>query len=264
MARRGEFLEHHAVLLHALDEFVGTGANRAQSELVAGLFGRLGRHHHPRAIGELRDQRRVGRLQCQLDGEGIDDVDVIDRRQLRLSERARKRQVALQRKLCSLRSEGLAVVKLDAGPELDGDFLAVGRRLVAQCELRHDVELFVDVEQLVAERCEHDAADIGARHGRVEDIRILGEPDPQRGLGLNGCPERQQQRRRGDCQTNDFHCCHPLIHDYAVGRVPDISAPARPAPSVPPLKAATNFSSTGEKPPSAGTIFSGAGNSAMR
>ena len=56
-----------------------------------------------------------------------------------------------QRKLCSLRSEGLAVVKLDAGPELDGDFLAVGRRLMAQRELRHDVELFVDVEQLVAE-----------------------------------------------------------------------------------------------------------------
>ncbi len=216
----GEFLEHHAVLLHAFDEFVGAGANRTQPELVAGLLRRLGRHHHAGAVGELRDQRRVGRFQHQLDGEGIDDVDMIDRCQFRFAERARDRQMPLQRKLCGLRIEGLAVVKLDAGPELDGDFLAVGRCLVAQRELRHDVELFVDVEQLVAERCEHDAADIGARHGRVEDVRILGEPDPQRGLGLNGCAERQQQRRRGDCQTKDFHCCHPLVHDYAVGACP--------------------------------------------
>src|SRR5207253_8398088 len=131
--------------------------------------------------------------------------------------------------------------------------------------LRHDVELFVDVEQLVAERCEHDAADIGAGHGRIEDIGILGKPDPQRGLRLNGCAERQQQCRRGDCQTKEFHCCHPSIHDYTgAGRVPAISTLPRPAPSVPPLKAATNFSSAGEKPPSAGTIFSGAGNSAVR
>ena len=207
----GKLLEHHAVLLHAFDEFVRTGADRAQPELVAGLLGRLGRHHHPGAIGELRDQRRVGRLQRQLDGEGIDDVDMIDSCQFRFPERAGKCQMALQRKLCSLRIEGLAVVKLDAGPELDGYFLAVGRCLVAQCELRHDVELFVDVEQLVAERCEHDAADIGAGHGRIEDIGILGKPDPQRGLRLNGCAERQQQRCRGDCQTKEFHAAIPLF-----------------------------------------------------
>ena len=31
----GEFLEHDAILLHAFDEFIGPGANRMQSELVA-------------------------------------------------------------------------------------------------------------------------------------------------------------------------------------------------------------------------------------
>ena len=36
---------------------------------------------------------------------------------------------------------------------------------------------------------EHDAADIGARQGRIENVGILGEPDAQRGLGLNGCLE---------------------------------------------------------------------------
>ena len=54
-----EFLEHDAVLLHALDELVGPGADRMQAELVAGLFRGLRRHHHAGAVGELRDQRRV-------------------------------------------------------------------------------------------------------------------------------------------------------------------------------------------------------------
>jgi hypothetical protein len=46
--------------------------------------------------------------------------------------------------------ERLAVVELHPGPELDGDGLAVGRGLMAERQLRHDVELLVDVEQLVA------------------------------------------------------------------------------------------------------------------
>ena len=66
----GEFLEHHAILLHALDELVRTGADRTQPQLVAGFFGRFGRHHHAGAVGELRDQGREWRLQDQLDGEG--------------------------------------------------------------------------------------------------------------------------------------------------------------------------------------------------
>ena len=54
-----------------------------------------------------------------------------------------------------------------------------------QRELRHDVELFVDVEQLVAKRREDDAADIGARQRRIENVGIFGEPDAQRGLGVS-------------------------------------------------------------------------------
>jgi len=41
-------------------------------------------------------------------------------------------------------------VEFDAGPQFDRHFLAVGGGLVGERELRHDVELFVDVEQLVA------------------------------------------------------------------------------------------------------------------
>ena len=46
-------------------------------------------------------------------------------------------------------------------------------------ELRDDLELLVDVEQLVADRREHDAAHIGAGERRIEHVRVLGEPDPQ-------------------------------------------------------------------------------------
>ena len=101
--------------------------------------------------------------------------------------------------------ERLAVLEFHARPQLDRDLLAVGGGLVRQRELRHDVELFVDVEQLVAERREHDAADIGARQRRVENVRIFGKADAQRGLGVNTCLKRQQQRRRDSRQTQDFH-----------------------------------------------------------
>ena len=67
--------------------------------------------------------------------------------------------------------------------------------------------------------------------------------------------KRQQQRRRGNGQTQDLH---GLLSIVQIRRPPalrsTISTPARPAPSARPLKAATSRSSAGEKPPSAGTI----------
>ena len=94
--------------------------------------------------------------------------------------------MALQRIFRGFGVERLAVVEFDAGPELDRHFLAVGGGLVRQRKLRHDVELLVDVEQLVAERGEHDAADIGACQRRIENVGVFGQPDAQRGLRLNG------------------------------------------------------------------------------
>ena len=105
------------------------------------------------------------------------------RGELRLAERALHRQMALEREFGGFRVERLAVLELHAGPQLDGDVLAVGGGLVRQRELRHDVELLVDVEQLVAEGGEHDAADIGARQRGIENVGVLGEADAQRGLG---------------------------------------------------------------------------------
>ena len=150
-----------------------------QPELVAFLSCRLGRNHHAGAVGELRDQRRVGRLQHQPDGQGIDHLDVIDIGEFRFAERSRKRHVPLDREFRGLRIERFAVLEFHAGPKLDRHRLAVGGGLIGQRELRHDVELFVDVEQLVADGGEHDAADIGARQRGIEHIGVLGEADAQ-------------------------------------------------------------------------------------
>ena len=101
--------------------------------------------------------------------------------------------------------ERLAVMELHARPELDGDGLAVGRGLLAERQLRHDVELVVDVEQLVAQRGEDDAADIGARERRIEHVGILGQPDAQVGLRRSRADrgDREQQRQRQAAEIHD-------------------------------------------------------------
>src|SRR5438067_776450 len=154
-------------------------------------------------------------------------------------------------------------MEFDVRPELDRHLLAVGRGLVRQRELRHDVELLVDVEQLVAEGGEHDAADIGATDAGVEDVGVFGDADAKRSLGLGAARERRQQCRRQDCQTHGAHRSQPLFYGYA-GSVPNELTPLPRTASAPPLNAATNFSRTGEKPPSVGTIALDDGNSDVR
>jgi hypothetical protein len=78
--------------------------------LSPGFLGRpSGDDHHAGTVGELRDQRRERLLQHQLDGEGIDDVDMIDRRQLRLAERAGEGS-------CGAPSENFAASASNASP----------------------------------------------------------------------------------------------------------------------------------------------------
>ena len=176
-----------------------------QPELVARRLGRLGRHHHAGAVGELGEQGREGLLQDELDRHRIDDFDLLDRSQIGPPVRAFHGEVTVEAVLGGRGIERLAVVELHAGPELDGDGLAVGRGFVAERQLRHDVELGVDVEQLVAERGEDDAADIGARQRRIEHVGILGEADTQVGLCRSTAArgERKQQRQRQTAKIPD-------------------------------------------------------------
>ncbi len=191
----GELLDHDAVLLHALDELEGAGAYGLETELVAGFLRHLGAQDHAGAVRELGDQRRERVLELQAHGRGIGDLDLVDRGELGLAERALHGHVPLDAGLDGLRIHRLAVVELDAGSQLDGDFLAVLGGVVRERQLRHDVELVVDVEELVADRREHDAADVGARQRRVEDVGVLGQADAQRRL-RHGCGTRQHKRRR--------------------------------------------------------------------
>jgi hypothetical protein len=101
-----------------------------QSELFAGFLRSLGRDHHAGAVGELRDQRREWRLQHEPDRQRIDDIDVVECGKLRLAERGRQRKVAVEREFCGFRVERLAVVELDASPQLDRHFPAVGGSLM--------------------------------------------------------------------------------------------------------------------------------------
>ena len=82
----GEFLADDAILRHAFDKFVRPGADRMQSEFVAGIRRRFRRHHHARAIGELCDQRCKRRLEKYFDRQRIDDFNAIDGSKLRLTE----------------------------------------------------------------------------------------------------------------------------------------------------------------------------------
>src|SRR6202790_1868103 len=171
--------------------------------------------------------------------------------------------MAVEREFGGLGVERFAVMEFVPGPQLDRHLLAVGGGLMRQRQLRHDVELLVDVEQLVAECREYDAADIGARHGRVEDIGILAKPDAQRGLGLSPGPGREQQRRRSQRHTQDLHRTDLHLQTPAEGMGSTISTPDKSGTSAAELKAATNRASAGERL-SAGTRASGGGSSATR
>jgi hypothetical protein len=106
-------------------------------------------------------------------------LDVIDRTDLAPSEAALQREVALERILHRIGIHGLAVVEPHPRPQMDHQGTVV-RPLIAGGELRHDVQLPVDIEQLVAQPREHDARDIAGGQRRIQDVQILSQRDAQR------------------------------------------------------------------------------------
>ena len=51
--------------------------------------------------------------------------------------------------------------------------------LIAGGKLRHDIQIGVDIEELVAHASEHDAPDIGGAEGGIEQVRVLAQADMQ-------------------------------------------------------------------------------------
>ncbi len=109
----------------------------------------------------------------------VDDLDVGDGAQLALAGRTRHGLMAIEAVFHRRRIHRLAVMELDALTQLDGERLVVVRPFVLGRQLRHDLEVGGNVEELVAQPGEDDAPDEGARQRRVENIGILVEPDAQ-------------------------------------------------------------------------------------
>ena len=187
-------LEHDAILRDTLDEAEWARAHGLHAELVAGFLRCLGRHHHAGAVGKLGQQRRERRRQVQAHGHRVDHIDAGDRREFAAPIRSGHRLVPLDVELGGGGVELLAVVEGDTRPQLDRQRLAVRRPLITGGELRDDVELVVDVEQLVAERREHDPPDEGPRQRRVEHIGIFGESETQRLRGAIGRRDHAKYR----------------------------------------------------------------------
>jgi hypothetical protein len=189
-----EALEDDAVLRHALDEPVRPRAHRLAAEAGAGSLRGLRAHHHAGAVGQCGQQRRERRAEVELDGQRVHHVHAGQRGQLATAVGALQRLVALEVELHRGSVELFAVVERHAGAQLHRQRLVVGRPFPARRQLRHDGELLVDVDQLVAQCGEHDAADEGARQRGVEHVGVLGQADAQ---GLRGGGRRGGQQQRG-------------------------------------------------------------------
>ena len=172
-------LKHDAVLRNALGETKRPRTHRLAAKIGRIFPGRLRRNHHAGAIGQHRQQRRERRRQVQAGGQVIQHIDAGNRRQFAAAVRAGQVLVALDIEFDRRGIEFLAVVEGHALAQLQGQGLVVRRPGIGSRQLRHDVELVVDIEQLVAQRGEHDAADEAACHGRIEDIGVFGQADAQ-------------------------------------------------------------------------------------
>ncbi len=161
-----------------------------QAELVAGFLYGLGRDHHAGTVGELRDQRRVGGLQDKLDSQGIDDIDMVERGSSGLRNEVGIVKWRSSENFAASASSGSPSWNFTPGRSLIVISLPSAEVSCRQRQLRHDVELLVDIEQLVAKRRKHDTPDISAPERGVEHVRIFGKADAQGGLGMNASRER--------------------------------------------------------------------------
>src|SRR5438876_80702 len=118
--------QRDVILDHAVRHLEGAGA-RGRLVETPGVLQRLGRGHQPRAVRELRDQRREWVLEIEPHGQRIDHVDRVERRHLRLAPALGQMHGAVEVERYSGRVEVGAVRELDAGPELEGDGLAILR-----------------------------------------------------------------------------------------------------------------------------------------
>src|SRR6266545_4834292 len=179
--------DRDAVARDATVEHERADAHGGSSELVAELRELCGRHDHPRAVGELRRERRVRRLEVEHDRVRTLGRDAVDRRELARAGRSLQRLMALDRRHDGGGVERRAVVELDPPAQRDRDGEPVLREPRQRGgELRPDAGLVVEVVQLLAEREEDLTAGEGSCERRVEDVGLArGHTDVERAPVLN-------------------------------------------------------------------------------
>ena len=99
--------------------------------------------------------------------------------------------------------ERRAVLIGDALPEIHGQLLAVVGPCPGRCELRDDLQIGRDVDQLVAQRGENDAPHEAAGLIGIEKIGVLIEPDLE--FGGQTRPHKGDGRGKGKQEVLELH-----------------------------------------------------------
>ena len=153
----------------------------------------------------------------------ITEFDTGERTDLALAVRSRHRQMAFDAELDRSGVERLAILKLNARTQFEDEtFVSVGPPPFGR-ELRNNFEFGADIDELVAERGEDDAADKSAAERGIENIRVLGQPDTE---GLRGGHFRTRDQSRPDDQA----CRHQASPIGPALTLPNARVHRRPLP----------------------------------
>ena len=183
---------------------------------IAGRLSGFWRHDHPGAVAERGQQRCERRFQHQLHGVVVDDLDPAHGTDFALAVRARHVEVALDAELDGSGVERFAILKLDALPQFQNKSLTAVDPLPLGGELRRDIELRSDIDELVAHRGEYDPPGVSARQGGIEHIRVVGESDAQHPGGswarINRGESGRDQEQCGGKESRHGHAEAPRTH----------------------------------------------------
>ena len=200
----------------ALDEFVGEEAVRTRADHLADLLVRIGlgqmlghdERHHAVRLAQRISQQGKGALELHLDGAVIGSRPFLDEGRRGLAKHVAGRP-ALQALGAIARQHGLAVVKLEAGPQLNQPGPAVILDAVALGHLRLGFELGVHAEQRVEDIVTVGLHRLSGGPVRIERGQVGGGHEFQhaRLLGDGGRRERGQSGAGGN-RTHEIATLH--------------------------------------------------------
>jgi hypothetical protein len=139
-------------------------------------------------------------------GGRVNHFDMVDLVEFGSTETTGQRQMTIEAGLDRVGIHGGAVLKFDAPAQWDQQGLRIGPG-VAEGKLRHDVELLIEVEQLVAQSAEDDTAGVSGGQGWIEHIGVVAQGNAKIGRGerVGGSGGDQQQSGKPTQNCRDAH-----------------------------------------------------------